>query len=501
MVGNLVENFVSAIIEHTDYADLDRLYLANRIYALVGDSARDAESSEMNPITMKNELLQLGVKHGFIEDVEEEREIVGSQLMDLLTPSPSQVNRAFWETYRLSPQEAIRNFYTLSQNNDYIKTDRIAKNIAYTTQSPYGNLEITINLSKPEKDPKAIAAAKLLPSSDFPKCLLCMENEGYLGRLNHPARSNHRIIRFEIDQREWGFQYSPYAYFKEHAIFFLEQHQPMEISNQTFANLLSIVETFPGYFAGSNADLPIVGGSILTHEHYQGGRHTFPMETANLVATFQVKGFSDVEAGILHWPMSVIRLRSQEKDSLIALASKILSAWRSYSDDELGISSESEGIPHHTITPIARKKGAFFECDLVLRNNQTSEEFPDGIYHPHPDVQHIKQENIGLIEVMGLAILPPRLKTEFQTVKDYLLGKVEAVNPIHQVWADELKEKYPDVHEGNVEAILRQAVGDKFTRVLEDAGVFKQDEIGQAAFHRFVESLGVEEFSQLTPPL
>lgn len=225
------------------------------------------------------------------------------------------------------------------------------------------------------------------------------------------------------------------------------------------------------------------------------------MERANLVATFQVKGFSDVEASILHWPMSVIRLRSQEKDSLIALASKILSAWRSYSDDELGISSESEGIPHHTITPIARKKGAFFECDLVLRNNQTSEEFPDGIYHPHPDVQHIKQENIGLIEVMGLAILPPRLKTEFQTVKDYLLRKVEVVNPIHQVWADELKEKYPDVHEGNVEAILRQAVGDKFTRVLENAGVFKQDEVGQAAFRRFVESLGVEEFSQLTTSL
>lgn len=493
MQANLVEKFVTAIIAETDYDELDRFYLANRIYALVGDSARDRFSYETDPIALKNQLVSLGVENGFIEDQEETREILGSQLMDLLTPSPGKVNRTFWETYQSSPQQAITNFYEQSKNNDYIKTEAIAKNIAYTTQSPYGDLEITINLSKPEKDPKAIAAAKLLPSSDYPKCQLCMENEGYLGRLNHPARSNHRVIRYQMGERQWGFQYSPYAYFNEHSIFFLREHQPMAISDQTFENLLSIVETFPGYFAGSNADLPIVGGSILSHEHYQGGRHIFPMENAGISDSFSVSGFADVEAGILNWPMSVIRLRSLSKQSILKLASKILAAWRTYSDPELGIFSETGGTPHHTITPIARVKDEKYELDLVLRNNQTSDEFPDGIYHPHPDVQHIKKENIGLIEVMGLAILPPRLKTELHTVQDYLLGKVEKVAPIHQDWADELKTKYPDVHEGNVESLVRQSVGDKFARVLEDAGVFKRTVTGQAGFKRFLESLGLEE--------
>ena len=488
----LVETFVTKVIAESSFEELDRIYLTNCVLALVGEGIFDVETDQDNLIDLKDQLVEEAVRLETIEDSQAAREILGADLMDLVTPCPSQVNRNFWDTYAQSPEQAIADFYQLSQKNDYIKLKAIAKNIAYRVPSDYGELEITINLSKPEKDPKEIAAAKLVKSSNYPQCQLCMENEGYHGRVNHPARSNHRIIRFDISGQEWGFQYSPYAYFNEHCIFLDSQHLPMAISRQSFERLLAIVEQFPGYFAGSNADLPIVGGSILTHDHYQGGRHVFPMEVAPLQKSFTFEGFETVKAGIVQWPMSVIRLTSASKDDLTELANKILLAWRQYSDPNVQVLAESNGTPHHTITPIARKRDGQFELDLVLRDNQTSAEHPDGIYHPHKDVQHIKKENIGLIEVMGLAILPPRLKKEVEQVAAYLVGEDVSVADYHQEWADELKENHPYLRD-KVQAheIVQESVGNIFARVLEDAGVYKQTEEGQAAFMRFVEQVGI----------
>ena len=488
----LVEKFVTKVIAESSFEELDRIYLTNRVLALVGDGVLKVETDQDDLIELKDQLVEEAVRLETIEDSQAAREILGADLMDLVTPCPSQVNRDFWDTYAQSPEQAIADFYQLSQKNDYIKLKAIAKNIAYRVPSDYGELEITINLSKPEKDPKEIAAAKLVKSSNYPKCQLCMENEGYHGRVNHPARSNHRIIRFDISDQEWGFQYSPYAYFNEHCIFLDSQHRPMAISRQSFERLLAIVEQFPGYFAGSNADLPIVGGSILTHDHYQGGRHVFPMEVAPLQKSFIFEGFESVMAGIVQWPMSVIRLTSDSKDDLTNLADKILLAWRQYSDPSVQVLAESDGTPHHTITPIARKRDGQFELDLVLRDNQTSPEHPDGIYHPHKDVQHIKKENIGLIEVMGLAILPPRLKEEVEQVAAYLVGEDVIVADYHQAWADELKESHPNLTDKDQALnIVQESVGKIFARVLEDAGVYKQTEEGQAAFMRFVEQVGI----------
>lgn len=488
----LVEKFVTQVIEESSYEELDRIYLTNRVLALVGDDVLEVETNVSELIDLKDQLVEEAVRLETIEDSQTAREILGADLMDLVTPCPSQVNRDFWDTYAQSPEQAIADFYQLSQKNDYIKLKAIAKNIAYRVPSDYGELEITINLSKPEKDPKAIAAAKLVKSSNYPQCQLCIENEGYHGRVNHPARSNHRIIRFSMDGHEWGFQYSPYAYFNEHCIFLDSKHRPMAISRHSFERLLSIVEQFPGYFAGSNADLPIVGGSILTHDHYQGGRHVFPMEIAPLQQSFHFQGFENVKAGIVKWPMSVIRLTSDSKDDLTNLAEKILLSWRQYSDPSVQVLAESNGIPHHTITPIARKRDRQFELDLVLRDNQTSPEHPDGIYHPHKDVQHIKKENIGLIEVMGLAILPPRLKVELEQVAAYLVGEDVLVADYHQEWADELKESNPDLTDKDQALnIVQESVGKIFARVLEDAGVYKQTEEGQTAFMRFVEQVGI----------
>lgn len=488
----LVERFVTKVIAESTFEELDRIYLTNRVLALVGDGVLEVETDQDDLIELKDQLVEEAVRLETIEDSQAEREILGADLMDLVTPCPSQVNRDFWDTYAQSPEQAIADFYQLSQKNDYIKLKAIAKNIAYRVPSDYGELEITINLSKPEKDPKEIAAAKLVKSSNYPKCQLCMENEGYHGRVNHPARSNHRIIRFDISGQEWGFQYSPYAYFNEHCIFLDSKHRPMAISRQSFERLLAIVEQFPGYFAGSNADLPIVGGSILTHDHYQGGRHVFPMEVAHLQKKFTFEGFETVKAGIVQWPMSVIRLTSDSKEDLTELADKILLAWRQYSDPSVQVLAESNGTPHHTITPIARKRDRQFELDLVLRDNQTSPEHPDGIYHPHKDVQHIKKENIGLIEVMGLAILPPRLKEEVEQVAAYLVGEDVSVSDYHQEWADELKESHPDLTDKDQALeIVQESVGKIFARVLEDAGVYKQTEEGQAAFMRFVEQVGI----------
>lgn len=490
MTELVLDAFVTAVIAASDYEEMDRIYLKNRIMSRIGEEGLDAPAQKEDLIALKDQLVEIAVANSKIQDSMAAKDSLGAELMDWITPSPSQVNHRFWETYRQSKEDAIADFYALSKRNDYIKVKAIAQNIAFETQTPYGSLEITINLSKPEKDPKDIAAAKLAKASHYPACQLCFENEGYQGRLDHPARANHRIIRFDMNGHDWGFQYSPYAYFNEHCIFLDSQHVPMAISRKTFERLLTIVETFPGYFAGSNADLPIVGGSILTHDHYQGGRHTFPMELAPVEEIFTIEGFEAVSVGIVNWPMSVLRLQSDDKAQLIALADHILTAWRGYSDPAVQVLAVSDGQPHHTITPIARIRDGHYELDLVLRDNQTSPEHPDGIYHPHADVQHIKKENIGLIEVMGLAILPPRLKEELKQVQDYLLGRESTVATYHQPWADDLKATHPSItDEAEAEAIVRESVGQIFARVLEDAGVYKRTAEGQAAFRRFVATL------------
>ena len=490
MNQGILDAFVTAVIAASDYEEMDRIYLKNRVMSRVGEEGLDAPAHKADLIALKDQLVEIAVANNKIQDSMAAKDSLGAELMDWITPSPSQVNHCFWETYRQSKEDAIADFYALSKRNDYIKVEAIAQNIAFEAETPYGSLEITINLSKPEKDPKDIAAAKLAKASHYPACQLCFENEGYQGRLDHPARANHRIIRFDMDGHDWGFQYSPYAYFNEHCIFLDSQHVPMAISRKTFERLLTIVETFPGYFAGSNADLPIVGGSILTHDHYQGGRHTFPMELAPVEESFTIKGFEAVSVGIVNWPMSVLRLNSDDKAQLIALVDHILTAWRGYSDPAVQVLAASDGQPYHTITPIARIRDGHYELDLVLRDNQTSPEHPDGIYHPHADVQHIKKENIGLIEVMGLAILPPRLKEELKQVQDYLLGRESSVATYHQPWADDLKAAHPAItDEAEAEALVRESVGQIFARVLEDAGVYKRTAEGQAAFRRFVATL------------
>ncbi|MBF0787836.1 MULTISPECIES: UDP-glucose--hexose-1-phosphate uridylyltransferase [unclassified Streptococcus] len=491
MIRSVLDRFVDCIISESNYEELDRTYLGNRIMALVGEAGLERKSHAETIAEFKDELVAIAVENGLVGALLEEQEMLGAALMDLMTPIPSQVNQQFWLQYERNPDQAIADFYDLSKRNDYIKVKAIAKNIYYQVSTEYGDLEITINLSKPEKDPKAIAAAKLVETSHYPKCLLCMENEGYQGRVNHPARANHRIIRLDLGEEKWGFQYSPYAYFNEHAIFLHTEHVPMAITRKTFAQLLDLVELLPGYFVGSNSDLPISGGSILTHNHYQGGRHRFAMEKAVIERRLTFAGFEEVSAGLVKWPMSVIRLACEDKERLVGLAVKILEKWRSYSDEAVQILASSNGEPHHTITPIARKKGQQFELDLVLRDNQTSEEFPDGIYHPHPDVQHIKKENIGLIEVMGLAILPPRLKNELEEVEAYLLGEVDQVAEYHQEWANELKGQHAEISRNKATQIVRDAVGHVFGRVLEDAGVYKRTPEGQAAFLRFVEFVGL----------
>lgn len=487
----LVNQFVAQVIDQSTYQEEDVYYLTNRVLALVGEEGSDTETDVTDLIALKEALVDLAVANGKVGSLLEERDCLGAVLMDFITPIPSQVNQRFWETYQDNPKQAVADFYDLSKRNDYIKLEAIAKNIYYKTPTAYGDLEITINLSKPEKDPKAIAAAKLLKSSSYPKCQLCMENEGYQGRLDHPARANHRIIRLDLGQEKWGFQYSPYAYFNEHSIILNTEHVPMVIMKSTFEQLLDIVDLFPDYFVGSNSDLPIVGGSILTHNHYQAGRHTFPMEMAGLDSQFMFAGFEEISAGIVNWPMSVLRLSGKDKTEIVALAEKIRLAWRDYSDAELDVLAYTGDEPHHTVTPIARKTGDIYELDLVLRDNHTSTEHPDGIYHPHKDVQHIKKENIGLIEVMGLAILPPRLKNELKEVEKYLLGQDNALADYHRTWAEDLKASNPNVTAEAVEDLVRQAVGQRFARVLEDAGVYKRDEAGQEGFRRFVESVGL----------
>lgn len=421
------------------------------------------------------------------------RDLFDTKLMGILTPKPSQVIKEFRTYYEESPKKATEFFYEFSQDTNYIRRDRVKKDMKWKVNSPYGDIDITINLSKPEKDPKAIAAAKNAKQSSYPKCQLCMENEGYAGRMNHPARQNHRIIPLTINDRKWGFQYSPYVYYNEHCIVFNSQHTPMKIERATFVKLFDFVKQFPHYMLGSNADLPIVGGSILTHDHFQGGRYTFAMEKAPVEKTVTIPGFEDVQTGIVKWPLSVIRLSAPDTGRMIELADHILKTWRGYTDEDAFIFAETDGEPHNTITPIARKRGDFYELDLVLRNNITTKEHPLGVYHPHAELHHIKKENIGLIEVMGLAVLPARLKEEMELLKEYILENKEITTnekiEKHASWVAEFLPSYPQLNAENIDRILEEEVGKVFVKVLEDAGVYKCTEKGRRDFLRFLNTL------------
>lgn len=421
------------------------------------------------------------------------RDLFDTRLMGVLVAKPSQIIKEFWEHYEESPEAATNFFYKFSQDTDYIRRYRIKKDMRWKVDSPYGEIDITINLSKPEKDPKAIAAAKNAKQSAYPKCQLCMENEGYAGRMNHPARQNHRIIPLTINGSKWGFQYSPYVYYNEHCIVFNGEHVPMKIDRNAFRKLFDFVKQFPHYFLGSNADLPIVGGSILTHDHFQGGHYEFAMERAQIEKEIQIPGYEDVEAGIVHWPLSVIRIRCKDENRLIDLADYILTKWRGYTDEEAYIFAETDGEPHNTITPIARKKGDVYELDLTLRNNITTEECPLGLYHPHSEYHHIKKENIGLIEVMGLAVLPSRLKKEMELLAECLVENKPMENyeelQKHIDWVHDFMPKYNEINQDNVMDILKEEIGQVFVKVLEDAGVYKCTEEGRKAFQRFIEIL------------
>ncbi|EQM52836.1 peptidase S24 [Lactiplantibacillus plantarum EGD-AQ4] len=482
-----LDQFVDAVIASpSQYSAMDRIYVHNRVLGLVGEGEPVAAADDQLT-SLTDALVETAIQNGKIEASQSDRDILADQLMDLVTPLPSVLNQRFWDKYQDSPKAATDYFFNLSKANDYIKTRAIAKNVVFPAKTAFGDLEITINLSKPEKDPKAIAAARNQPQDGYPLCQLCMQNEGYLGRLGYPARSNHRIVRLTLGGDTWGFQYSPYAYFNEHSIFLDQEHRPMVINRQTFTNLLEIVRQFPHYFVGSNADLPIVGGSMLSHEHYQGGRHDFPMMKAPIARSIDL-GIAGVKAGIVKWPMSTIRLSSPDVLALTDAAVKIHDTWMNYSDESVDVRAYTDGTRHHTTTPIARKVGDDYVLDIVLRDNQTSAEFPDGIFHPHQDVQHIKKENIGLIEVMGRAILPARLKTELAEVGKYLLDQPNEMVPMHQAWADQLKADNT-ITADNVTTVIDKAVGNVFARVLADAGVFKWDDQGEAAFDRFVATL------------
>ena len=470
----------------------DEIYARNQVVAQLGLSAfKEAAGAPAAEIPDLLELIvDYACQQGLIEDLFDEKEIFSSKIMNCFVARPSTVNQQFYEKYQQEPQAATEYFYELSKNSNYIQMKRIKKNIEYKAATEYGDLDITINLSKPEKDPRSIALERAAEQNNYPKCLLCIENEGYAGRMGHPARSNHRMIRINLIEENWYLQYSPYVYYNEHCIVLSENHTDMKINEKTFGWLLSFVEQFPHYFLGSNADIPIVGGSILSHEHYQGGNYPFAMAKSGDDWTFEMSKYPNVECSVVKWPMSVIRLRAHQKEGLVDAGAHILAKWKDYSDETVGIQAWTGGTPHNTITPIARKSDNVFELDLVLRNNRTSEEHPLGIFHPHEDVHHIKKENIGLIEVMGLAVLPARLKSELEQVEQFILGKEAQVVDYHQSWAEELKGRYQGIAgESNVKSLVRVEVGKKFLRVLEDAGVFKHNPEGTAGFQRFIDTL------------
>lgn len=493
--GGAAENGAEASGEQAGGAAQNRAEAAGKqIDGAAEEVSVDAADETGNLEGILKEMLDYAAEKGMLAaDSVVYRDLFDTKIMGLLMPRPSEVIRKFYDLYKeVSPEAATDYYYDLSRNSDYIRRYRIARDKKWVAPTEYGDLDITINLSKPEKDPKAIAAAKNAPQSGYPKCLLCKENEGYAGRVNHPARQNHRIIPVTINGSRWGFQYSPYVYYNEHCIVFNSEHVPMKIEHATFCKLFDFVKQFPHYFVGSNADLPIVGGSILSHDHFQGGHYEFAMAKAPVEETFRAAGFEDVEAGIVKWPMSVIRLSGTDTDRIIALADKILANWRGYTDEEAFIYAETDGEPHNTITPIARKRGDKYELDLVLRNNITTAEHPLGVYHPHAKLHHIKKENIGLIEVMGLAVLPARLKQELADLKDAILaGKdLRASEELckHADWVEEFLPKYT-VTADNIEGILEKEVGLVFAEVLTDAGVYKHTPEGRRAFHRFLATL------------
>lgn len=477
----------------------DRIYIINRYleifemdeFVLNEDDKQEIQQSEIVLPLILAQLTDLAYDRGILKvDGITQRDLFDTKLMGVMTARPTEIIRQFRACYNESPEIATEWFYQFSQDTNYIRTDRIKKDRKWKIECAYGDIDITINLSKPEKDPKAIAAARNTLQSSYPACQLCVENEGYAGRMNHPARQNHRIIPIEIQGKRWGFQYSPYVYYNEHCIVFNGEHTPMKIDENTFKKLFDFVKLFPHYFVGSNADLPIVGGSILSHDHFQGGHYTFAMEKAPIEKTYIVEGYEDVELGIVKWPLSVLRLRCKDEKRLIQMSTYILSVWRNYTDEEAFIFAETDGEAHNTITPIARKKGDIFEIDLALRNNITTEEHPLGVYHPHAQWHNIKKENIGLIEVMGLAVLPARLNTELDLLGDYLVkGKDVSKNEIlekHAEWVKTFVMEYSEITEENVKEILEKEVGKVFVHVLEDAGVFKCTKEGREAFERFI---------------
>ena len=495
MIDKSIKKLVCYGIEKGLFTERDRIYVTNRILEILNLDEYDCEEefTDVNLEETLKELLDFGVEKGIIEDSIVHRDLFDTKLMGAMMPRPSEVTDRFNELYNESPKAATDYFYKLSCDSDYIRRYRVEKDIKWVAATEYGDLDITINLSKPEKDPKAIAAAKNAPQAGYPKCMLCRECEGYAGRLNFPARQNHRVIPVKINNSDWCFQYSPYVYYNDQCIVYNAKHTPMAINRDTFKKLLDFVKQFPHYFVGSNADLPIVGGSILSHDHFQGGNYTFAMARAEVEYPLSFEGFSDVKAGILKWPMSVIRLSCPDSDRLIELAEKILKAWRGYTDESAFIFAETDGEPHNTITPIARKKEESFELDLVLRNNITTEEHPLGVYHPHKELHHIKKENIGHIEVMGLAVLPARLKNEMALLEDAILENKDIKNDEalckHYDWAEEIKRKYDNITRENIDKIVKDEIGLVFAKVLEHAGVYKRTPEGIQAFKKFAESV------------
>ncbi len=496
-----IETYIDAIVSYAMNTGLaqpeDHRVLVNRLLDLL-EKPDYEPSDEPQPEDIEDILagiLDYAVENGLCDDNITAKDIFDTRIMGAITPMPREIVRTFWEKYEKDPVEATDWYYKFSCDTDYIRRYRIKKDMRWKYESEYGELDVTINLSKPEKDPKAIAAARNAPQTAYPKCQLCCENEGYAGRMNHPARANHRIIPIKICGADWCLQYSPYVYYNEHCIVLNEKHIPMKIDKSAFEKLLDFVRLFPHYFVGSNADLPIVGGSILSHEHFQGGHYTFAMEKAAVREKVVFKGFEDIEAGIVNWPMSVIRLCGKDSARIAELADKILGFWRDYSDERVGVIAFSDGQPHNTITPIARRRGEDYELDLVLRCNITTKEHPLGVFHPHADKHHIKKENIGLIEVMGLAVLPSRLKQELSDLAEAAFsGKdifSDEVLSKHAEWLEELKKKYTFTKENAMDIILKET-GKVFAEVLEDAGVYKNTPEGKAAFIDFIDTVNKE---------
>ncbi len=491
MINTEINRLINFALQQNLMQETDCFYAANRLIDLlhVAEFVPEKVDETLETATpILENMLDYAVAEKLIDDTVNERDLFDTRIMDCVMPRPSEVIRKFRADYAESPQLATDNYYKLSIASNYIRKTRIDKNIVWKSNTDYGALDLTINLSKPEKDPRDIAKAKTVKATGYPKCLLCRENEGFAGHAGHPARETHRIIPLEFRGHQWFLQYSPYTYYNEHCIVLNSDHVPMKINRDTFENICDFITEFPHYFVGSNADLPIVGGSILSHDHYQGGHYTFPMEIADIEKSYTFADFPDVTAGRVKWPMSTLRLRSENRKQLIDLAEKILAAWRKYSDESVGILAETDA-PHNTITPIGRRRGKAYELDLVLRNNRTSAEHPLGIYHPHEEVWHIKKENIGLIEVMGLAVLPARLKTEMAQVKENLAKGAESIDGIHADWYKKIRAAYKDISADNVDKIVDEEIGKVFSKVLEHAGVFKRDEKGMAAFDKFIASI------------